>query len=216
MNSAISGSLYASVIHDASPSPGKRRTTPSAASCGSGAITATKSIGTASAVEAAFSDQEPKLDLERAGAAGLVEAGVDLIADELLGGQQGHERVMTRSGRDISAGVPVDRMAGELMPGTQTGRAEELARSDGALNAASAAPHVTLVELRPSYSGRHRCSPRSRLRVWSTIALAGRETAGVAVSLRRRRCTTGSFRGRCEYRTPYDYSINVSEVAHRC
>src|SRR4051794_36758401 len=43
MNWAMSGSLHASVIHDASPSSGTRRTTPSAARGGSGAITGTKS-----------------------------------------------------------------------------------------------------------------------------------------------------------------------------
>jgi hypothetical protein len=69
-------------------------------------------------------DEEPKLDLERAGAA--------LVAAELLGGQERLERVVTRSRGDISARVGVDRMAVELMPGgAMAGRGEELARSSG-------------------------------------------------------------------------------------
>ena len=70
-------------------------------------------------------DEKPKLDLERAGEAGLLKAPVDLIGNELLGGQEGRERFMTRSVGGISAGLAATRTAAELMPEAKHGRTEE-------------------------------------------------------------------------------------------
>jgi DNA-binding transcriptional ArsR family regulator len=71
-------------------------------------------------------DEEPRLELQWARAAGLFNARVDLTADELRGIQEGLERLLepftTRSASDMPAGVAAVRVMAFFMPGAARGR----------------------------------------------------------------------------------------------
>jgi hypothetical protein len=99
------------------------------------------------------------------------------MAAELLGGQEGLKRVPTRSDGDISAGVDVDRMAVELMPGAKTGPAGELARSCGSCSVGADKPAVEVsISLDSERSSRTRCSTACNSRPLVQTATALRLT----------------------------------------